>query len=250
MESKTPAQEAAVEPESLDDVSPITEDELQEIIEGARALEEILSKEPVLKTDIETIIREQAKQPITSSTLGLISRGLNLYIDFTDMAYLVAFLISEDENVQKEYKAHTSEENWNWLRRMLALYGAQLKEAEAISEKDDHAWRVFYRRVYFDTVINEWGVTIEIVKYNGERITLEDTLGGILFLADGIVNALNTVPPEAALDLIPREDIERVLADVIDLSNLFSPGLLDELAEEGDQAQDERAEEGSQVKEE
>lgn len=235
MESKTPAQEATVEPEILDDVSPISEDELQEIIEGSRALEEILSKEPALKTDIETIIREQIKQPITSSTLGIIARGLNLYIDFTDMAHLVMFLISEDENVQKEYKAHTSEENWNWLRRMLALYGAQIKEAEVISEKNDHAWRVVNRRVYFDTVTNEWGVTIEIVKYNGERITLDETLEGILYLADGIVNALNTVPAESALDLISRDDILNILVDVITLSDTFAPGLIDELDKEGDQ---------------
>lgn len=235
MESKTPAQETTAEPEVLDDVSPISEDELQEIIEGARALEEILSKEPTLKKDIEAILREQAKQPINSSTLGIIARGLNLYIDYADMANLVAFLISEDENIQKEFKAHTSEENWNWLRRMLALYGAPLKEAELISEKNDHAWRVVNRRVNFDTVTKEWGATIEIVKYNGERITLEDTLGGILYLADGIINALNTVPAESALDLISRDDILNILVDVITLSDTFAPGLIDELDEEGDQ---------------
>lgn len=195
-------------------------------------------------------MRELFRKPVTPSTFGEIAVGLRNHIEFDDMAFLVAFLLSDDESVQKLYQENTSPETWNWLRLMLALYGEATKEAQTISGKNEDAWRVANRRVYFDTVTNQWGVTLEIIKYNGEKITLEETPRDALFLAEGIVNALNTVPPDAMAEesLIPREDVRYFLADVITLSENYAPGLLVELAQEV--AKEEQQAESGQVMEE
>ena len=249
MESETSTQESAAQPEVLEDESQFSEEELQDIQE-IKSLERVLKSDPTLKSDIETIMRELFRKPVTPSTFGEIAVGLRNHIEFDDMAFLVAFLLSDDESVQKLYQENTSPETWNWLRLMLALYGEATKEAQTISGKNEDAWRVANRRVYFDTVTNQWGVTLEIIKYNGEKITLEETPRDALFLAEGIVNALNTVPPDAMAEesLIPREDVRYFLADVITLSENYAPGLLVELAQEV--AKEEQQAESGQVMEE
>lgn len=55
------------------------------------------------------------------------------------MSYLVGFLLENREEAQDQYKEHTSQETWNWLRRMAAIYAPALNEAQSLSDKKDHA---------------------------------------------------------------------------------------------------------------
>jgi hypothetical protein len=217
--------------QSLDEeyAASVTEDELKEISEGIPLIEELLAQEPSLKADIETVIREHIRKPITISTLGVLASGLSHYMDYTIMDYLLRILTGS-ENYIKEVEKLTSRQTWKWLRYLMATYGVELNEARTISGQNEDSWREIFRHVNFDTVTKNWTVTLEIRKYNGEKMVLNETVPGALSLAWSIIAALNTIPPEVAPELVDRDSISTFLADVVEFSNICAPNLLNDLA--------------------
>lgn len=219
------------------EVPPLSADEIKAVVQGSHALQDALKADPALATQIEVVIREHTRQEITPATLRTIYQGLELYLEGEALDYLFGILVSSDDpRYVEQAKIHVTAQTWGWLRRLIALYGSVMQEANAVSNANPDSWRVVNRRAFFDAVTGNWGVSLEIVKYNGERITLDEVPGSALFLAGAIVDTLNSVPPEVAPDIMTQDDVEHFVEQCVHLSNLYAPGMLEEWAEDTDEA--------------
>lgn len=227
--------------EALSEASPpLTTEEINRIVQGNLALQKALDQDPTLMTAVETVIGEHIRKGITPRTVQGIYQGLELYLEAASVEHLLRILVgSDDARVIEQARAHAAPQTWNWLRRLLALYGSDLQEAGAMSGVNENAWSVVNRRAYYDAVAGTWGVTLEIIKYNGERLFLEEVPGSALALALAIVDTLNSVPPEVAPDIIDRAAIGEFTQQCVILSDLYAPGMIEEWAEaESEEAED------------
>lgn len=219
---------------------PLTADEIKLVVQGNQALQEALAQDASLPTQIEVVIREHTRQEITPATLRIVYEGLKLYLEDQALEYLLGILInSEDARYVEQAQIQAPAPMWTWLRRLIALYGSAIQEANAISNANLNSWRVLNRRAFFDAVIGTWGVSLEIVKYSGERLILDEIPGSALLLADAIVDTLNSIPDEVAPDLLTPEEVSRFMENCVHLSDLFAPGMLDEWAEDEDEDDEE-----------
>jgi len=230
--TESTAQDVQPEQESPEALPPLTAEQIKEIIQGNLALQEALDQDPTVMTELETVIHEHTRKGITPTTGGAIYQGLELYLDTESVEYLLGVLaLSDDPRYIEQAKAHAAPQTWSWLRRLLALYGSDLREATALSGVNVNAWRTVNRRAYYDAVSGRWGATLEIIKYNGERLFLDETLGSALILAQGIVDTLNSMPPEVAPEVIDRETIKAFIEQCLVFGDLYAPGMYEEWAE-------------------
>ena len=220
--------------ESLEPV-PLSADEIKLVVQGSKALQEALAQDASLLTQIEVVIREHTRQEVTPATLRIVYEGLKLYLEDEALEYLLGILInSDDPRYVEQAQIQATAQMWAWLRRLIALYGSAIREANTISNANPNSWRVVNRRAFFDAVTSAWGVSLEIVKYSGERLVLDEVPGSALLLADAIVDTLNSIPPEVAPDLLAPEDVSHFVENCVHLSELFAPGMLADWAEEED----------------
>ena len=212
---------------------PLTAEQISQIVQGNVALQKALDQDPVAMTEIEAIIQEHTRKDITPATLQEIVEGLSFYLDTEGLDHLLAvFVRSDDARYVEQSEAHSAPQTWSWLRRLLALYGSDLREAHALSGENENGWREVNRRAYYDAVTGTWGVALEIIKFSGERVLLDGHPTSALTLAVGIVDTLNSVPPEVAPDIIDRATVENFVVQSTQLGNLYAPGMIDEWAEE------------------
>lgn len=222
--------------EELLEPAPLSADEIKLVVQGSQALQEALAEDSSLPTQIEVVIREHTRQEVTPATLRIVYEGLKLYLEDQALEYLLGILSnSDDARYVEQAQIQATPQMWTWLRRLIALYGSAIREAKATSNANPNSWRVVNRRAFFDTVTSTWGVSLEIVKYSGERLVLDEVPGSALFLADAIVDTLNSIPPEVAPDLLAPEDISHFMETCVRLSELFAPGMLADWAEEEDE---------------
>lgn len=217
---------------SQNELQPLPEGELEIIATGVSALFAKLSQEEGLAVEVETVIREHLRSVITTDTFLKIYSGLELYLDEDTAVFLLENLRRSDESLYIAHvKNQSTEPLWNWLRRLIALYGADFKKAYSIGTENPNAWDTLNRRTYYDSLNQSWNIFLEIVKYNGEKLNIEETPRGALTLAYGIIDMLMNIPIEVAPDLIERDYLAQVYHQFGQLMELYAPGLLAELAE-------------------
>ena len=210
----------------------LPEAEMAEIAKGVNDLYAKLSGEEGLAAEIETVIREHLRTAVTKDTFFKIYSGLELYLDEDTAVFLLENLRRSDEPIYVAHlKNQCAEPLWNWLRRIIALYGADFKKAYSIGTEKPDSWDTLNRRTYYDSLNETWVTFLEIVKYNGERLTVEETPRGILTLAYGIIDMLMNIPPDFAPDLIERDYLAQVYYQFGQLMEHYAPGLLAEMAE-------------------
>ncbi len=215
--------------------APLTADEIKLVVQGTQALQEAFSQDPSLMTQVEVVIREHTHGAIVPATMRIVYQGLKLFLEEEALDYLLGILIhSDDARYVEQAQIQATAELWTWLRRLIALYGSKFQEADAIFNANPNAWRVVNRRAFYDAVTSTWGVSLEIEKYSGERLVLDEVPGSALLLAQAIVDTLINVPPEVAPDLLLPEEVQRFMEVCVALSELFAPGMLAELAEDED----------------
>ncbi|MEJ2211889.1 MAG: hypothetical protein P8129_23045 [Anaerolineae bacterium] len=222
--------------EELEEETPLSAEQIKLVIQGTQALQQALAQDPSLATQIEIVLREHTHDTLTTNTMRVLYEGLKLFLPEEALDYLLGILIDgEDQRFIEQAQAQATPQTWIWLRRLLALYGSKVREANAIVNANPNAWRVVNRRAYYDAVTHTWGVSLEVEKYNGDRLSLDEVPGSALLLAEAIVDTLTNVPDEVAPDLLTAEEVERFMEKCVHLAELFAPGMLAEWAEEEDE---------------
>ena len=217
---------------SQNELQSLPKGELEIIAAGVNALYARLSQEEGLAAEVETVIREHLRSVITSDTFFKIFSGLELYLENESVVFLLENLRRGDESTYiEEVKNQCTEPMWNWLRRLLALYGADFRKAYSIGTENPNAWDTLNRRTYYDSLNETWNIFLEIVKYNGESLNIEETPRGALTLAYGIIDMLMNIPIDFAPDLIERDYLAQVYDQFGQLMERYAPGLLAELVE-------------------
>jgi hypothetical protein len=226
-------QEQPQEPETPAGPPPLTAEEINGIVQDNQTLQQALDQDPSIQQEIEVIIREHLQGEATPATINTLLQTLNLYLDDACARYLLTMLTKRDDApyLEQVKKAQTSAGTWNWIRRLLALYGNGLQEANAIGGMDEGSWRTINRRVYYDVVIGQWGVSLDLIKYNGERITLSETIPSVLSLVNGLLDTLNRLPPDVAANFIAQDIIQQFSDNASRLLELYTPAPSEESAE-------------------
>lgn len=215
------------------------EDEEAQIQKDATLLLQFLQADPTAKAHIDRTIRQHLQDGIGMETWGNILNGLTLCAgeDVTRLVLMV--LLSADELVNPdsaEYlprvEKYVGAEVWSYLRNLLGLYSAGVKEAYALAGENPQAWRVINRRVFYDELAERWQVTFEIVKYNGDRFYLEETPTSAITLCSAIVDALNFVPEEQAQQVTDPNAIQNLYTLFHTFVQRFAPSLLESEEEE------------------
>lgn len=204
--------------------SPLTEDQLKLIAQGGAALQQALQQDPSLEAEIERVISEFFGKGITSTTLQSIEQALGLYIENPKgVEYLLTVLINSDvEDYVPAVQKQTEPGVWKLLRRLLALYGKDAREANNFINTIKDGWKDLNRKVYYDIMSERWVITLNIVKQNGEQITLDETPSTVMVLATGILDTLNHVPADIAPSIVDSTTLAGLKEQYENLIKLYS----------------------------
>lgn len=215
-----------------DGLRPLPEDEMQIIIRGVNVLQSSFSENAALSSEIETVIREHLRTAVTSDTFYKIISGLELYLDTDTVVFLLESLRRSGEpSYLEQVKTQCTEPLWSWLRHLIALYGFDFGKAYSAGTENPNAWDILNRHTYYDSLTDAWSISLEIVKYNGENLAIEETPRGALTLAQGIIDMLLTIPAEAAPYLIESEYLDEIHHQFLQLKTLYTSDNATELAE-------------------
>ncbi|WP_420629899.1 hypothetical protein [Candidatus Leptofilum sp.] len=225
-------QQVNTEANVVDEVQPLPDYQIESINE----LQSAISDNAALISEIETIIREHLRPNPTGESIGKILGGLDLYLG-EDPAYFLLHILrfSNDATYVQQVKSHCTESFWRILRRLVALYGVDVRRAYTLLNENPQSWDILNRHTYFDHLTNTWAISMEIVKYNGERLNLEETPGSALTLVRGILDMLMNVPAESAPDLIDKNYMADTFHQFYTFINHYNPELLAEPDEKDEQ---------------
>ncbi|MCS7221774.1 MAG: hypothetical protein RML36_01665 [Anaerolineae bacterium] len=203
------------------------QDESQEIQKAARALSELLQREPEAVQVVERVIGEHLRGGINTDTGGILFDSLAFYVGEELANFLLTLLAraGDDRALLAQVEAHLSVKVKAWLRSLLALYGSALREAYTIGGENPHSWRTINRQVYYDLMSDRWRITLEVIKYNGERTTYVEEPNTLLILADAILDTLNRVPAEVAPEVVKSSRLDSFINTCLKFFQLYAPGV-------------------------
>jgi len=211
------------------------EDEETQVRRGANLLLQFLQDDPGARAYIDRTIRQHLQGGVDLKTMENIRGGLTLYAgeDITD--FILVTLLSADELLSpegSEYLAlveeHVGAEVWSYLRGLMALYSADLREAYGAFGQNPQGWKNINRRVYYDYLAEMWRATFEIIQFDGERVYLDETATSAIVLCQAILDTLNAVPVEFAQQAADRLAVENLVGLFYTFVERFAPDLLEE----------------------
>ncbi len=215
------------------------EDEETLIRNGANLLVQFLQADPGARAYIDRTIRQHLGDGVGLGTWENILGGLILYAGEDVVNFLLTVLLSAEELLGpdgSEYltlvEQYVGAEVWSYLRGLMALYSAGLKEAYEVFGQNPQGWRNVNRRIYYDHLAEMWRVTFEIIKFDGERVYLDETPTSAIVLCQAILDALNSVPVELAQQVADRQAVE----GLIDLAHTFIQHFAPDILEGGDES--------------
>lgn len=216
---------------ATNEVPSLPEAELATITQGVNLLYTKLSGEEGLANEVETVIRDHLRTAVTTDTFLKIYSGLELYLEEDAIVFLLENLRRGDDSTYiANVKHNCPEPLWQWLRRQIALYGADFRKAYLIGTEKPDAWETLNRRTYYDSFNETWITFMEVIKYNGQRLNIEETPRGALTLAYGIIDMLMQIPPDFAPDLIDKSYLAQVYQEFLQFMEHYAPGLVAEIA--------------------
>jgi hypothetical protein len=214
-------------------------DEEAQVRRDANLLMQFLQTDPTTRAYIDRTIRQHLQRGVSSETWADILNGLTLYAGEDVTRFVLTILLSADELLDPDSSGYLDlvrenirEETWVYLRSLLAMYSAGIKEAYALAGENPHAWRMVNRRVFYDQLTERWQTTLEVIKYSGERFYLEETPTSAIGLCSAILDALNFVPPEEAQQVADRRAVEELIGLFYAFVERFAPDFLEEGQEE------------------
>lgn len=219
-----------------------TEEETQvQIQRGATSFLQLLQADPAARAYIDRTIRQRLQGGVAPETWQGILGGLTVYAGEDVTRFVLMTLLSAEELLNPDETPDPDEtgvlalvekqvgpEAWSYLRGLMALYGADLKDAYEAAGQSAQGWRTVNRRVYYDHMAEVWRATFEIVKFDQERVFLDETPTSAIVLCQAILDALNSIPVEAAQQAADREAVEGMVGLFYTFVERFAPDLLEE----------------------
>jgi hypothetical protein len=178
----------------------------QELIDSsARELEAALESMPGVLEELRVILDRRVSPPISGDTweplrkstidlLGEQAAGVLLWTSVCD---------SRDEDRFRRLErlqASGVATALDLVRRVRASHGRELQEAWDLFAEPVNNWRTADRDVFLDLARGRAVVRIQLLKNNGERITLEGPADSYLNLAGFVTSALVTIGDRAAFN--------------------------------------------------
>lgn len=196
-------------------------------VEAIQALQSKLNDNAAFYSEIELIIREHVNPIVSTDAYERIMSGLELYLEEDTAFYLLHFIrYSNDSSYLEQVMAQCTEPFWHILRRLISLFANDLRKAYKLFSENPNAWDILNRHAYFDHLTNNWIMSLEIIKYNGERLSLEETPGGALALLRGIMHMLMSIPAENAHELIDQDYLADTFQQFDSFKNHYTPNFL------------------------
>lgn len=231
---ETPA--AAEEPMPPADQEPPAE-ATETIRSAAKALQELLAREPTARQDIAEIFKEHLQQPLTADTANTLFNSMSIYAGDEETSDLVLGVLTRsvnDQEIRELFEGGLDDKTRSWVRALLASHGARLREAWVIGGENPNSWRSVNRSVLLDPGTGDWQLGFEIVTYSGERLKLEETPTTLLLLASAILDTLNRLPEEVAPEALAPDRRDEFMEIMLEFVRHFVPA---SLWEEGDEVE-------------
>lgn len=207
----------------------------------ASLLLQFLQADPGARAYIDRTIRQHLQDGVGLETWQNILGSLTVYAGEEVTHLVLMTLLSTEELLNPDevlspgetgvlalVEKHAGPEVWSYLRGLMALYSADLREAHEVSGQNAQGWRTVNRRVYYDHLAETWRATFEIIKFGGERVYLDETPSSAIVLCQAILDALNSVPVELAQQVAEREAVEGLVGLFYTFVENFAPDLLEE----------------------
>ena len=216
----------------------ITAEEREQIERGASHLRQFLQADPGAKAAIDRALRQHLQGGVTIETWQHILNGLTVIAGEEVTHFLLLSILSLDELLDPagpHYLAlverHVGPETWSYLRSLMGLYGDEIKLAYEFLGQNAEGWRLVNRRVFYDHLAESWRFTLEIVKYNGNHVALDETPSSATVLCQAILDGLSAVPSEVAQEAIDRQVVEDLAGAFYTFLQTYAPDLLEEIAD-------------------
>lgn len=201
----------------------LAQEDIDQIAAGAPAVQAALDGEPLLTGEIEHIIQERLRLPLTAKTLEDMVQALLPAMDDPTARYLLTVLFTKNDLYLAEVKARTQPPTWAWLRHLRMIHGATLQEAYYLWSEDEHSWRTVNRRMLLDIISGRWTLAAEIIKVNRERMLLEMSPDAALSFINALLVPLNTMLPEDMQRQLSQETVQTFMDHVQKLVDLYVP---------------------------
>lgn len=188
-----------------------------QIEESAATLTEFFANDAVHQRTMLEILDRHSTGPIGVDRSKRLLGAATVYAGEDVAGFFLGYLDIADQDSEFMEAIHDKvpADVADFLRRMLALYGAVITEAAVIEESLD-SWRDFRREVYYDLISAEWRVRIEIERYRGDVLSLKETPTSTLVLAHATLDTLMAAIENAGVEAVDPLTVgplhERVLA--------------------------------------
>lgn len=171
---------------------------------------------------LDALDRRLAARAKADESWALLDQTLAVYLG-AGAATMLTWLILEDpgdEPRMPEVEKRGSPATVGFIRNVLGLFGAELRDAFDVYQQLPNDWRVFFRDVYQDPINNTDFIRIRLQKYSGETVILEGGPDSFLTLAR---NLLLTLQPIAAPDAFAEEAFSRFAETLSEFWRLVLP---------------------------
>jgi hypothetical protein len=207
------------------------EDEATQVRTNADHLLRFLKQDPAHGAYMDRTIRQHLQAGVTLETWGHILRGLTTYAGEDVATFLLTVLLrSDDADFMLLVEESAVAEVWSYLRGLMALYSDYLQEAYAIFGENPQGWRTINRRVYYDNLTDSWRASFEIIKFNGEQFSLDETPTSAIVLCQAILDALSAVPADLAPQAVDPNAVDNLISLFYSFVERFATEYLEEEA--------------------
>jgi hypothetical protein len=189
-------------------LEPTSESDLEQFRAAASSLDEFLDDHPEAEHQILEIVARRLDGEMDLMTAQTLHSSLAAYVG-EQPALLIAWAASgPDPSARVEALGdEVPPRAEGVVRRVAALYAPEFQNAWTIWDEMPHAWRNFFREIYWDALNARPLVRVRIDKYNGETITIEGAPTSILQLATNMLITIGFIRNVAADPDVFRSDI-------------------------------------------
>ena len=194
--------------------APETRWDPKEVDEAAASISGFLDENPAHWVELEEILQHQLSVPITPDTGYRFVSALELLGDEQFSGFMAGFLVygDEDEELRDQLLSQVSIPLRSYLRKLLAIYGPAATEAQILAGEHPDGWRDLRREVYRDVITDVWRVRLEIDRFGGQTVTLEETPSSVAVLTQGLIDTLTAAVMNAGIEVIDPA-VKTVLLD-------------------------------------
>jgi hypothetical protein len=217
---------SSARPDAASDAGPAPDDQTLDLVNDTpRAILELCERRPAAQQEIGQILEEHLRRPLTPESASTLLASLSLYAGSEAANLLLSAMVAgiDDAAFSSLLADALDDSTRSWFLTLLARFGPALREAWIVGGENPEAWRAINRTMLLDVNSGGWVVNVEITKYSGEKMRLEETPSTLLLLATAIVDTLLRMPQEMAPDALDAERRDEFIGKYADFVKLFAP---------------------------